>query len=95
MTGPGYPVGMRILHWAMAALVLGQLAVGMAMSGPEDELLPGLLGWHLSLGVLVLLLALVRIANRLRSRPPPLPETFPAWERAAARRFAAVFCAHP
>ena len=81
----GYPAGMRILHWLMAALVLGQLAVGTAMHGPEGELLPGLLSWHLSLGVLILLLALVRIANRLRSRPPPLPETFPLWERAAAR----------
>ncbi len=85
MTAPGYPFGMRLLHWLMAALVLGQLAVGMAMSGPEDELLPGLLAWHLSIGVLVLVLAAVRIVNRLRSRPPPLPETFPAWERVAAR----------
>jgi len=82
---PGYPPAMRILHWLVALLVLSQLAVGMAMSGPDDALLEGLFSWHVSLGVLIGLLALVRVGNRLRSVPPPIPATFPAWERAAAR----------
>ena len=42
-----------------------------------------LLGWHTSLGALILLLAMMRIANRLRSEVPGLPATMPAWEHSS------------
>jgi cytochrome b561 len=91
MTGTNaYPAGMRALHWLVAVLVLTQLGIGMAMSGPDDELLPDFYRWHTSIGMLVLVFALVRLANRLRSRVPVPPATMPAWERVSAR---VVHCA--
>jgi len=40
--------------------------------------------WHKTVGVVILLLVLARLAYRLRNPPPPLPPELPAWERFAA-----------
>ncbi|MFD2472283.1 cytochrome b [Amycolatopsis silviterrae] len=73
MTAPQrFTVFTRILHWAMAVLVVAMLLIGFAMvtSLADYRLLQAV---HRPLGALVLLLAVVRIANRLRHRPPPAP----------------------
>ena len=72
----------RILHWLMAAMILTMLFVGVVMVS-SMTLRPALLSLHRPLGVAILLLAVVRLANRLRHPPPPLPADLP-WIQAMA-----------
>lgn len=77
----------RALHWAMAALILFQLGLGLWMTRFVPDLLARftLTQAHKSWGTVVFLLALLRVAWRLANRArPPLPP-MPAWQAAAAR----------
>ncbi|WP_395372496.1 cytochrome b [Komagataeibacter diospyri] len=74
----------RILHWMMAIMILGMLFVGVFMAstvGPEYHRLMTL---HRPLGIAILLLAVVRLANRLCSPPPLLSAELPSTMRFAA-----------
>lgn len=73
----------RLLHWSMAALILAMLLIGVAMVTSLADY-HALVALHRPLGILILLLALVRLANRWRRPPPPLPSDLPAWQRRAA-----------
>ncbi|MCK2055566.1 cytochrome b [Methylobacterium sp. 37f] len=74
------------LHWLSALAVLGLIAIGLVMS--HGDLAPmrrfQLYQWHKSVGITVLVLSLLRLGWRLIHRPPPLPATLPARERAGA-----------
>jgi cytochrome b561 len=74
----------RVLHWSMAAAILAMLFIGAAMvvSLRHRE---QLLDLHRPLGLAILLLALVRLANRLRHAPPPLPPDLPRIQVWAAK----------
>lgn len=75
----------RSFHWLVAALILGQFALGwIAGSWPRSPLKVDLFVWHKSLGILVLALVLLRLAWRLFERTPALPAAMPPWERRAA-----------
>lgn len=78
-----YSLLIRILHWAMAILIVGVLALGMIMTElPKDDPNRGFFyGLHKSLGVTVLLLVVLRVLIRLVSYIPPLPEAFSSIER--------------
>ncbi|RSM69330.1 cytochrome B [Amycolatopsis sp. WAC 01375] len=70
MTAPErFTLFSRVLHWAMAVLVVAMLLIGFAMvaSIADYRFLQAI---HRPVGVLVLVLAVVRIVNRLRRRPP-------------------------
>ena len=74
------------IHWISAALILTQIYLGFAFGdypkgSPERT---QLFTWHKSVGVVILLLALARLAVRLIDAPPPYPDSFPKWERAVA-----------
>ncbi len=73
-------------HWLIALLIFGQLAVGKYMTSlPEaDALRFGLTQWHKTFGILVLLLATLRLVWRFTHAPPPEPDSVPAWQRRAA-----------
>ncbi len=73
----------RLLHWSMAALILAMLLIGVAMVTSLADY-HALVALHRPLGILILLLVLVRLANRWRHPPPPLPSDLPAWQRLAA-----------
>lgn len=73
----------RLLHWSMAALILAMLFIGVAMVTSLADY-HALVALHRPLGILILLLAAVRLANRWRHPPPPLPLDLPAWQRHAA-----------
>ena len=80
-----YSNGAAALHWIMAALVLTQVYVGWTFH--EMERGPARsewFTWHKTLGALILLFALARLAWRLMHKPPPFPEELPHWERVAA-----------
>ncbi|RDE22896.1 cytochrome b [Motiliproteus coralliicola] len=78
-----YSLSMRLLHWSMAAMIIGLLAVGLYMTGiPDDapdkyDLYPA----HKAFGFIVLMLILVRVATRLRSQIPALPDGLASWEQ--------------
>lgn len=75
-----YTNGAIVLHWAIAVLILFNLATGFFHhSVPRLAMVI-----HVSSGVTVLILSVVRIAWRLMHRPPPFASTMPAWERVLA-----------
>src|ERR1700746_4155821 len=74
----------RILHWLMAPMVIAQLLIGVTMIASLSYY-PLLLAIHRPLGILILVFAVVRLANRLTHRLPPLLATMgPAAPRSAA-----------
>lgn len=82
-----YGLGAKLFHWVTVVLVAAQFAImaaipeGAAAAAPEVEWMWAL---HASIGVTILVLTLLRAANRLISPPPPLPAGTPAIERLAA-----------
>ncbi|TAM71792.1 cytochrome b/b6 domain-containing protein [Mycobacterium sp.] len=73
----------RVLHWLMAPMVIGQLLIGVTMIAALSYY-PLLLAIHRPLGLLILLFALLRLANRLTHRPPPFSATMGKTERRIA-----------
>jgi cytochrome b561 len=73
----------RVLHWTMAAMILAMLLIGAAMVTSLAGY-HALVALHRPLGLLILLLAGLRLANRWRHPPPPLPADLPSWQRIAA-----------
>lgn len=76
----------RALHWSMAAAILLMLFVGAAMVVTLRHR-EQLLDLHRPLGLAILALALIRLVNRWRSPPPPLPDDLPriqAWAATAS-----------
>ncbi|KQT45633.1 cytochrome B [Methylobacterium sp. Leaf456] len=74
----------RLLHWSMAVLILAMLFIGVAMVASLADY-GTLVALHRSLGLAILLLAILRLANRWRRPPPPLPVDLPPWQRRAAQ----------
>ncbi|HWI84823.1 MAG TPA: cytochrome b [Sphingomonas sp.] len=74
-----YSAGAIILHWAIAVLVLFNLCTGFF-----HELVPkAVFAFHISSGITILTLTVLRIIWRLTHRPPPfLPMA--AWEKGLA-----------
>lgn len=74
----------RALHWSMALAITIMLFVGAAMV-VSLRYRETLLDLHRPLGLAILLLAIVRLANRLRHAPPPLPADLPRIQVWAAK----------
>ena len=75
----------RGLHWLIAALILAQFVIGSIAE--EMELTPAKLDlfvWHKSIGITVLLLAVLRLMWRMGNPPPLPPAGTPEWERRLA-----------
>jgi cytochrome b561/polyisoprenoid-binding protein YceI len=67
-----YSTGAVVLHWLIALALAFQLALGFAM--PHDERGFAMFQLHKSVGIVILLLSLARLAWRLAHRPPPAVE---------------------
>ncbi len=76
----------RLLHWAMAGLILFQLGFGLYMTRVPDLLARfTLTQTHKSWGFVIFVLALLRVGWRLMNRArPPLPAAMPRWQVRAA-----------
>lgn len=75
--GSRFTVLQRSLHWLMAVCILAMLFVGVGMNSTVMPKYTPLLVAHKTLGVIVLVLALIRLAVRLRYGAPPLPADLP------------------
>lgn len=85
-TPANYDPFSKTLHWLMAFLIIGLWCVGLAMDElPKGDLRTQVFGIHKAFGVLVLLLALVRLGWRLGKGTPDLPATMPPLERLGAK----------
>ena len=74
----------RLLHWLMAICLLAMLFIGAGMVSTVMPKYLGLVSIHKSLGIAILVLALVRFAVRLRYGAPALPADLPAPMKLAA-----------
>jgi cytochrome b561 len=74
----------RVLHWTMAVMILAMLFIGIGMIASPSNY-HEFVSIHKPLGILVLVLAAIRLLNRLLNPPPPLPADMPPWQRFAAR----------
>ncbi|MDE1918255.1 MAG: cytochrome b/b6 domain-containing protein [Sphingomonadales bacterium] len=76
---------LRVIHWTMALLVLAMLFIGVGMVSTTGPAYVSLLALHRPLGIAILLLALVRLAIRLGTGAPPLPDDLPKPQKLAAK----------
>ena len=74
----------RLLHWLMALCILAMLFVGVGMVSTVKPKYLTLVSMHKPLGIAILVLALVRLAVRLRYGAPPLPADLPEPMKLAA-----------
>ena len=75
----------RLLHWLMASCIIAMLFIGVGMvSIVAPHYLPLIL-IHKTLGVVVLVLVVIRLALRLYYGAPPLPADLPPKIRLGAR----------
>jgi cytochrome b561 len=74
----------RALHWLMAICILSMLFIGVGMVSTIAPKYLTLVSIHKSLGITILVLALLRLIVRLRSGAPPLPADLPEPMKLAA-----------
>jgi cytochrome b561 len=79
-----FTVVQRVLHWLMAICILAMLFIGVGMVSTVAPKYLTLVSIHKPLGVAILVLALVRLAVRLRYGAPPLPADLPEPMKLAA-----------
>ena len=75
----------RLLHWTMALLILAMLFIGVGMVSTAGPAYASLVALHRPIGIAILLLALIRLAIRLRIGAPPLPADLPRVQQRTAR----------
>ena len=74
----------RVLHWLMAACILAMLFIGVGMVSTIKPIYLTLVSIHKPLGSAILVLALIRLALRLRYGAPSLPADLPEPMKLAA-----------
>jgi cytochrome b561 len=88
----------RLLHWLMAALLIAMLFIGVSMVASLGDY-HTLVAIHRPLGILILVLAAIRLVTRILTRHPSLPPTMSQSERfvamASERLLYALFIALP
>ncbi len=78
-----------VLHWAIAAAILGMIPLGwwmgdaLEVSSTQAQAIAAY-QLHKSVGLTILMLSLARLAWRLMHPPPPLPANMPKWESTIA-----------
>ena len=83
---PGYSGPAKLLHWAILGLLAVQFVIAWAMPDIGRNTKPDtLINLHLSFGVLILGLAVVRFGWCLTHREPPPEHVLPPWQVLSAR----------
>ncbi|MBN3730975.1 MULTISPECIES: cytochrome b [Burkholderia] len=70
------------MHWSIAILILLNLMIGIYMDTfpHNSSQFNGILFYHASIGSLIFMLTVPRLAWRATHTPPPLPASVPAWQ---------------
>lgn len=79
-----FTVLQRLLHWVMAVCILAMLFIGVGMESTVMPKYLTLVSIHKPLGTIILVLALIRLALRLRYGAPALPADLPQPMKLAA-----------
>jgi cytochrome b561 len=74
----------RALHWIMALCILSMLFIGVGMVSTIGPDYLSLVSIHKPLGIVILILALIRLVVRLTKGAPPLPDDMPIPMKLAA-----------
>jgi cytochrome b561 len=74
----------RTLHWVMAVCILAMLFIGVGMASTVAPEYLTLVNIHKPLGIVILILALIRLVVRLRFGAPALPADLPEPMKLAA-----------
>lgn len=82
---PDFHPAMRVLHWLMMVMILAMLFIGVGMMSTAGPAYPWLLAIHRPLGMIVLLLALIRLPMRLMLGVPALPADLPPMQVLVAK----------
>ena len=83
---PRYNAVAQALHWLLALGIVGMLILGLVMTHaglPRLQVFK-LYQAHKSIGITILIVALLRLLWRLTHRPPDLPEHMPEIEKRGA-----------
>ena len=83
----------RLLHWLMAICILAMLFIGVGMVSTITPRYLALVQIHKPLGIAILMLALIRLALRIRYGAPALPATMPEPMKLAAHLSHFIFYA--
>ncbi|RYF90957.1 MAG: cytochrome b [Caulobacteraceae bacterium] len=76
-----YSAVAMIFHWLIAALIITNVALAWTADEMPRSTAAGLMAWHKTFGITVLVLSFGRLAWRLIHRPPPLGQHLKTWER--------------
>jgi cytochrome b561 len=83
MTEQGYGKFAKILHWAMAFMIIVMVIVGSYMAGLDksDPNKMQMMGMHKSFGAIFMLLAIIRLIWSRTNNSPKLPDVLAPWEK--------------
>ncbi|MFN3931449.1 MAG: cytochrome b [Brevundimonas sp.] len=80
-----------VLHWLIAALVVGQIALIAAHDATEGSLSREFVNLHKSVGLSLLVLTLARLGWRIANPAIPIPDSTPRWQKVVARSTHVLF----
>lgn len=69
-----FPIRTRVLHWLTAVAVFAALLIGFTMTNQIGSH-AALVAVHMTLGISILVIVIVRAANRFTHKPPKWPDT--------------------
>jgi cytochrome b561 len=76
-----YGTTAKVLHWLVVALLLAQYLIGWLMPDIHRGMQPGdAMTWHISVGMVILTLIVLRLIWRLTHRVAP-DNSLPPWQR--------------
>lgn len=68
----------RCFHWLVVLMLIAQYALAWTMPNADKPKAPvGLIGWHVSIGLLIMVAMLLRLGWRLTHPAPPAPGDLP------------------
>ncbi|MGA3158044.1 MAG: cytochrome b/b6 domain-containing protein [Steroidobacteraceae bacterium] len=73
-----------LLHWLIALLILINVTLALSVDSLPEGWERPIIDTHKSIGITVLGLVLLRLLWRIAHRPPPLPASYPRWEKISA-----------